>query len=657
MNHKTLSFAAVALTTATPLALAATPPDDGLTEVTVFGRLEQTLPQELAKLGNEVAVVDEETLRDGGFVDAAQALEKTVPGLYLAPAFGPFSYTDVSLQGSRRNDVLWVVDGVRISNRLYNTTSPNDTIPAAMIERIEVLKDGQGLFYGTQAVAGVINIVTKGFSDTPDGRVSVGGDTNESLDASGYWRGAVGKHKLIGYVSYDRSEGYEPYDIAQPSQVDRKRGYEVRTLGGRYGYEVTDALSFSASWQHTNAAVEQLDRAWGWNHSANRRDEDIVTARLDYDAGGRAKYSLKAYLHDWDTHITTSINDGTPPYTPEVVDENAYWGYEDYGVSALAQFSLVPQLDALVGYDYQNYNGRDEVLLIAEQTETVNALFTQLRTTDALSSRAKLALGARYNRGGNDQSTTVWNASGHFDIADGLFAEAVYGTSFRLPDAYELYAVDPFDTRGNPDLKGEKSDNLNLSLGGDIASVVSWRLTGFWRTVENLIGVADDGSDNGVFENVEGNVKTRGFEAQVFAKLPAGWSANAGYTTAHVRQEGSDLQLLRIPESYVKMALDYERPDRRFGGGASLYYLGNRDFNVPGFGRTPTGNYAVIDLNAHLRFGPERRHRINAWLENALDRQYATSAGRSFVDVTGTPYVHRRLGVPRTLHVSYTLDF
>jgi outer membrane cobalamin receptor len=639
---------------------SAVPPEAGLSEVTVRGNLEVTLPQELAKVGNDVHVVDGETLRDGGFVDVAQALEKTVPGLYLQPSHGPFSYTDVSLQGSRRGDVLWVVDGVRINNRLYNTTSPNDTIPSALIERIEVLKDGQGLYYGTQAVAGVINVVTRGLTDEFGGNVTLGGSTNESWDASGYARGAAGAHKFLGFVSYNRSEGYTPFDVMQSSARDRKRGYDVRSLGGKYGFDFSEDLHFTASWQHTNAAVEQLSRPYGWGHSANRRDQDLVTARLDYDPEGAVKLSLKGYLHDWDTRITTAINNGSAPYVPIVSDDNAYWGFKDYGVSSLAQLSLIPAFDTFVGYDFQNYSGKDEVLLIAEQTETVHAVFAQVRTTEELSARARFALGARYNRASENQTTTVWNASGRVNLVGPLYVASVLGTAFRLPDAYELYAIDPFDTRGNPDLKGEKSRNLNVSLGadaGDLPMGIAWQITGFWRTVQDLITTVDDGTDNGVFANVDQDVKTRGFEAQVGARLSRTLSGNLSYTYARTRPEGSTLQLERAPESYFKSGLQYVRADERLGAGITGYFLGDRFQTVAGFGRRQTGHFSVFDLDAHLRFGEGNRHRVNAKLENALGRDYATGATRGFVDGTGAPYVATRLGVPRTLHVNYSLDF
>ena len=104
-------------------------------------------------------------IQNGGYYDVAQALQALVPGLFLTPKAGPFDYVTASLQGSRTNEILWLVDGVRISNRLYNGTTPLDTIPAHMVERIEILEGGQGLFYGTQAVAGVINVVTKAFTE------------------------------------------------------------------------------------------------------------------------------------------------------------------------------------------------------------------------------------------------------------------------------------------------------------------------------------------------------------------------------------------------------------------------------------------------------------------------------------------------------------
>jgi len=138
-----------------------------------------------------VDTITREDYANLAFVDVTQGLEALVPGLSLRPKNGPFDYADISLQGSRTADVLWLVDGVRINNRLYGSTPPLDTLPAAMVERVETLEGGQALFYGTSAVAGAVNIVTKSFTDSPDAAVTFGTDTDGGRRVNGYFRNMI----------------------------------------------------------------------------------------------------------------------------------------------------------------------------------------------------------------------------------------------------------------------------------------------------------------------------------------------------------------------------------------------------------------------------------------------------------------------------------
>jgi vitamin B12 transporter len=177
----------LALCIGAPAALAQGPTDDGDRVVIVGVTIEETLPQELEKYGSDLEVVTSEEIRNQVYVDAQQALQMRVPGLFVATRGGPFSYMDISLQGSRTQDMLLLVDGVRINNRLYSTTM-SDTLPASMIERIEVLKGGQGLYYGTQSAAGVINFVTRGYTDDFNGLVNLSADTNDGRHIDGYVR-------------------------------------------------------------------------------------------------------------------------------------------------------------------------------------------------------------------------------------------------------------------------------------------------------------------------------------------------------------------------------------------------------------------------------------------------------------------------------------
>ena len=194
----------------------------GITETLVVAapKLEEELPQEIERVGVRVQTLTSAQIENGGYDDVGQALQALVPGLFISPRAGAFDYVAVSLQGSRLNEILWLVDGIRISNRLYNGTTPLDTLPAHMIERIEVIEGGQGLFYGTQAVSGVINVVTKAFSEDRNGRVQVGFDNNDGKHVNVFARDTVGAgHRFVLYGSSDRADGYQAFPAAeiQPS--------------------------------------------------------------------------------------------------------------------------------------------------------------------------------------------------------------------------------------------------------------------------------------------------------------------------------------------------------------------------------------------------------------------------------------------------------
>src|SRR5580698_3602748 len=201
-----IPFAAPAQTAAAQTAAAQTAAS--LDEIVVTAKsLEENLPQQLSQYGTHVDTISAAQIQNGGYIDVASALEALAPGLYVSSRNGPFDYVHISLQGSRTEDVLWLVDGIRINNRLYAGTTPLDTIPSSMVERIEVLDGGQALFYGTQAVAGAVNIVTKSFSDHPDGAVSVGGDSNNGRQVQGYFRDSIGGNHFVAYALHDESTG------------------------------------------------------------------------------------------------------------------------------------------------------------------------------------------------------------------------------------------------------------------------------------------------------------------------------------------------------------------------------------------------------------------------------------------------------------------
>jgi vitamin B12 transporter len=629
--------------------------------IVVLGqRLEESTPEELEQYGSRLEVVEGETIDRAGYVDTAGALRNLVPGLFLTPKSGAFDYVQVSLTGSRTSEVLFLVDGVRINNRLYASTSPLDSIPANMIERVEVLKGGQGLYYGTQAVGGIVNVITKSFTNQTEGKLEVGADTNEGYHINGYARGGAGDHYFVGFASHDQAEGFQAFRDAdfQPSGLDRKRGYEVTTLGGKYAFQPSDEFRLSASYQHNEAMVDFIkaeDNFQNWND----RNEEIASLKIDWSPAENFDLFVKGYYHDWDT-VYLDLRPRVDPVTGAIgdiftVNNGEMWGYEDIGLNLLGEFQATEQISLVGGYDFQRYSGYDEVFLIAPSTESVHAPFAQVKFD---SGNLSLAAGLRHNMPSDGQEKTVWNVSGRFGADRGVYARGQVGTSFRLPTAYELYVIDPCCERGNPNLVAEQSFNVEGGLGF-AGSGFNAEAIGFYREVDDLIDITFDlpALPDGFLINTPGQVTVWGGELILSARFNDTFSATLDYTHTEAEVVGTADQLVNIPQDQAKFILNAEAQGSRFGGNASVNWVGDLWANVAAVGRVNYGNYAVVDLSAYAFLDQDQRHRLGLRLENALDADYDSAVTRARTDVTNVSYAAGFRGTPMTLHASYALSF
>ena len=651
-------------------------PVGGVTESVVVAapRLEEELPQEIERAGTRVQTITSTQIEHGGYNDISQVLQAMVPGLYLTPLGGAFSYVSASFQGSRTNEILWLVDGVRISNRLYNSVTPIDTLPAHMVERIEVLEGGQGLFYGTMAVGGVINVVTKAFTENASGRVQIGADTNEGTHLSAFTRNTRLGNRFVLFGSRDEAEGFAQFPDSEfsSSTTDRERGYEVVNVGGKYAYDFTDAARFSTMYQHSNVTLDNLrparssaTQAGGLALAFNEREEHIFNAKFDYTARQNTQLFFKTYFHQWDSHYSEAHNSLAAPGTLRTISDQEFWGFKDFGANVLAKVAPGRGLEYFAGYDFQNYSGEDEVLLIAPNSETVHALFGQVRTTRDLTGRGTLAFGARFNAPSNSQSATVWNLSGQYDMTGNLFARGTVGTAFRYPDAYELFAADPTCCFGNPNLKPESSTNVNGSIGGRIltgATNVTLEAIGFYRTVKDLIVDVDDGSgETTITANRDDTVRARGVSLVASSVVNTAVSGSLGYTYSRSQQSnevaGGYSAIAGIPSNQLEASIDVHPSSQPFGVSFTVNHVGEMFDTVPVFGEVASGDYTVADLSGRVFLDRRRRHRVSLRLENLFDQDYTVRHARGFRDAPATPFLVHNLGTPRTFHVSYSFNY
>lgn len=585
----------------------------------------------MAQYGSNVIVVSREQIeRAGPSADVSRVMQMFIPGLYVAPKNGPFDYGTYSLLGGRNDDTLILLDGVRLNNRLYGGLYL-DTLPANAIERIEVLKGGQSLLFGTQAVSGVINIVTR----SPQTRAAAG-EVNMGLDTFGGTMGDARAEKIfsngwgdlgvLAYVSRNASEGYQPFRNRDMKNVtDKKRSYEVTTFGTKAVQSFGADSRLELFYQYADANLD-FARPVAAHKTTNDRVQQIATATFEQSLDERLSYFVKGHINDWDTRYTRINNlDGGGT---QVINHNDYWGFTDWGVQAEGKAELPGGHVVVVGSDNQWFKGQDDVLVIDDNKAQAHALYSQLRPQIGALPDWHPSIGVRHEAMSGGDSATVGMLTSLYNLNDHWALRGQYGTAYKLPNAEHLF-VNEADEQGNRHLKPEKSRNAELGLDytGQLAERdFSASVTVFKRKITDLITLDDVQWVNG-----QGQIQMRGFEADARLALNDQWSVQADMTRS-LTESRAGVTLNDIPSFFARSRIGFESQNRLWGAGAALRYI--RD--VISAKQVEYGHYSVVDADAYRYLDSAHRHRLSLLVENLFDRDYVTSRANN-VDNLGRP--------------------
>ncbi|MCE4057955.1 TonB-dependent receptor plug domain-containing protein [Pseudomonas sp. Au-Pse12] len=608
--------------------------------------VESTTVAEMAKYGSKVEIIDRQQIeRAGPSSDITRVLQMYVPGLYVAPKNGPFDYGTYSLLGGRNDDTLILLDGVRLNNRLYGGLYL-DTLPANAIERIEVLKGGQSLLFGTQAVSGVINIVTR----SPQTR-DTSGEVNLGLDSfmgrSGDARAerivsnGLGDLGLLAYVSHNVSDGYQPFrnSAYNANTKEKKRAYEVTTFGAKAIQGLGDDSRLELFYQYSDANLD-FARPLNNKKTTNDRIQQIATATFEQRASERFSYFVKGHVNDWDTRYTR-IN-STASGATQVINHNDYWGFTDWGLQAEGKAELDGGHVLVFGTDNQWFKGQDDVLKIDDNSAQANALYAQLRPVfDALPDWHP-SVGVRHEKISGGESATVGMLTSLYDLSPNWQLRGQFGSAFKLPNAEQLFANEE-DEKGNRNLKPEKSVNAELGLdykGSLLAGEFNASGTLFQRKIDDLIAL--DGID---WVNGEGRIKVRGIEVDGRWQFSPQWTLSADMTR-NLTESRNGVTLSNIPGFFARSRLGFESQDRMWGVGGAIRYIGQIDSPK----KIDYGHYSVVDADAYRYLDAAQQHRLSLLVENLFDRDYSTSIA------SNNPRVDN-LGRPFTTEVRYTYRF
>lgn len=522
--------------------------------------------------------------------DLGDAL-RFVPGVEVARLGGPGQQTSLFLRGTESNHVLVLVDGLRMNPGTIGTAAIQNVAPG-FVERVEVVKGPRSTLYGSDAIGGVINIVTRRGAAQADSVQAGFGDYG--TQSASFSAGAGGERAEASVAaSWLDSAGFPTR-----SGDDTDRGYENASFTG-YARVLAGPVDLSLSAWRASGTSEYSD------FFVTPVDQDFensalaLTARFDPAPGWSSTLMLGHAVDDIDQNSSADFLD-TRRHTVDWQNDFAPW--EGHSVTA--------------GVLWQDEKADAESFGTPYAADTATGQF--YLQDQARLGRHRLLLGAAYTDHETFGGHATWNAEYGIALGDGALLTLSAGTAFRAPDATDLYGAG-----GNAALEPEESRSVEASWRQALGERQSFSVTAFRNDIDALIEfvVTDPVTFDGENRNVA-RARIEGLEA-AWQFDGERWGARAAATLQDPRDRTTDARLLRrARESYTAAV------SRRFADGheiaLDLLYAGERrDFGFPAQAVLPA--YWLANLSTRVALG--ERFTLVARMENLFDEDYELASG------------------------------
>ena len=540
-------------------------------------------PEPISRTGSSIGVIKGETLatsNPGSLVDVL----RTVPGVDVTESGGPGSTTNIRLRGANTGQTLVMIDGIRINDP---TAASGDfdfsMFTPSAIERIEVLKGPQSALYGSDAMGGVVNIITRKGSGPAQFNVRTEGGSYGTAVTNGSVTGSSGPWSYAVTGGGQHSNGFSRFGYRIPPLEARfgpleRDGFDRVGGSARFGYDAGEGVRLETGMlsSFTRSAYDQSTGTFPDTPSSATRLLQQIWGRASVDTfGGILTHSLNVF----DTNIDRSFNDVT--YRINKLPQNTTSTISDFiGNSTGAEYQGNLKLGALgsliAGTRTQhetantfstnlrpNPGPRIALLGKAQDTNSVFALW-QL----PIGERLNITLGGRVDDVVDVARFETWRATAAYTIAEtGTKFHTSAGTGAKAPTLFQLY--DP--ANGSPGLKPEQSFGYDAGVdqslfnGRVVASV-----TGFSNDFSNLINFVSStptanpcrSIQTGCYVNVA-RAETSGLEVgTTIDVLPGLVKFSAAYTYLHAIDLATGSVLARRPKNLARFTLTLTPTDR-----------------------------------------------------------------------------------------------
>jgi len=546
-----------------------------------------------------VTVIDRDDIDRSLDLDVAQLLGQ-VPGIDITPYGGPGQTVSVFMRGTNSNHTVFLVDGIRINPGTIGVAALQNIAPD-LIDHVEIVKGPRSAIYGTDAIGGVVNFITRDPTSN-GGSASIGYGRYNTRDAAGTLEIAGDAGSLSLATRWLESDGFPVF-----ATDTQDRGYRnlSETLTGRT----------------TVGGVDVAAHAWNATGNTQYSDYGTPTDENYHDSMGSLEASGKV-MADWNTLLRIARMQDDLRQTE--IDAYATIPQPDYETTNRTtldwQNSISLGTHAITaGALWMNEATRALVYGSAFDVSTHSTTgYLEDRVIDGAHHYSAAIGHTRHSTFGDH---TTYSAEYGYESAPGTIWTAGIGTAFRAPDS-----TDRFGYGGNPSLRPETSRNLELGMRHSIGKHESVSVTVFDNRIDNLIEfVYTAAAPYGINDNV-GHARIRGAEAdwQYTTDL---WRAKAG--VAHQEPTDTDSGTTLIRRSRWNANASVERVWGQHEFGLDAHTSGARPDTTYDANYNPVavslGGYTLV--SATWRWSINPRLSLRAKVDNLFDKRYEYISG------------------------------
>jgi vitamin B12 transporter len=522
-----------------------------LKEVTVTAdRIEESV----GETTSSVVVIKGEDIKKMNVQYVSDVLRQ-VPDVNLVQNGGPGQTSTILMRGGDSTQTLVMIDGIKVKSTTLGSYDFSG-LTADDVERIEIVKGSQSTLYGSEAMSGVINIITK--KGKGPARVDVtaeGGSFNTSKTSASVSGGTVKTdYRITG--SYSNTDG-----ISAAKSGSERDGYRNESVSGKIGLKPADKLSleFTGKYYRDRAQLDDFDFL---AHQEVDNPNYIQYGRHSV-VSGKGTLSL---VEAWEQILTLSRVQDVIRGRDPIVTFNNYDIKSDMDTVDWQHNLFLSDIDTLTaGVEYRNEKGNNEGNF---DTSIHNKAWYLNDRLKLASEKLILNAGLRNDDHEIAGKKTTYRAGALYDLSSaGLKLKGNYGTGFRAPTFNELF----FPFFGNLDLKPEESKGWDVGFDKEIAKDrASISMSYFDQSFKNLI----DFDPNTFLAANIARAEVKGVETSVTLRTTPETRIRAGHTYLDAKDKDTGDRLSRRPRNKVTVGAEYATANA--SAVLSYAYVGSR---------------------------------------------------------------------------------